>query len=284
MNYEEFVCAMEESTRKKLSLSETVERKGITKNNGVIEQGLIVRRTGENVAPIIYLEGFYEKYQLGATLDSLSDILIRKSRETPAIPERSYGDIMDFSKIRGQIIYKLVNAEKNEHLLKEIPYLPMMDFAVIFYWLISVGESERGTVLIRNSHMEHWKLPISVLYQCAMENTYRLCPPVFAPLSEYVMEMNEEDLLYLLSNDTGVNGAAALLYPEMLHKIYEKLGCGYYLLPSSVHEFLVVPEEDRICPENLGNVVREVNATQIKEEEFLSDHIYHFDGDHITKM
>lgn len=284
MNYEEFVCAMEESTRKKLSLSETVERKEITKNNGIVEQGLIIRRIGENIAPIIYLEGFYEKYQLGVTVDSLAEILIRKSREAPVISKRNYGDILDFSKISGQIIYKLVNAEKNEELLKEIPYLPMMDLAVIFYWLVSVGDAERGTVLIRNSHMEHWKLPISALYQCAMENTYRLCPPVFASLSEYVAEVSVGDPLYLLSNDTGVNGAAVLLYPNMTKEIYEKLGCRYYLLPSSVHEFLAVPEQGIICPEDLKKVVREVNATQVKEEEFLSDHIYYFDGDHITKM
>lgn len=284
MNYEEFICAMEECTQKKLSLSETVERKEMHKNNGVIEQGLMIRRMGEAVAPIVYMEGFYEKYLLGVTVDSLSDFLIQKSREMPEISANCCKDIMDFSKIRHQIIYKLVNAEKNEALLKEVPHLPMLDFAILFYWVVEVNGEESGMVLIRNAHMDYWKLPISVLYQCASENTCRLCPPVFGSLSDYVEAIPEGDPLYLLSNDTGTNGASVLLYHGILKKIEQELGCSYYLLPSSVHEFLVVPEGDGIYPENLRKTVYEVNRTEIRPEEFLSDSIYYFDGDNITRM
>lgn len=284
MNYEEFICAMEESTQKKLSLSETVERKEMHKNNGVTEQGLMIRREGEKIAPIVYMEGFYEKYLLGATVDSLSDFLIRKSREMPEIPAECYEDILDFAKIREQVIYKLVNAEKNKELLKEVPHLPMMDLAILFYWLVPVNEEEKGMVLIRNAHMDYWKLPLSVLYQCASENTCRLCPPVFGALSDFIETIQEGDPLYLLSNDTGSNGASVLLYPKILKKIWQELGGSYYLLPSSVHEFLIVPEGELIDPEQLRKTVYEVNRTEIREEEFLSDGIYYFDGDNITSM
>ena len=81
-----------------------------------------------------------------------------------------------------------------------------------------------------------------------------------------------------------MNGAAVLLYPEMPKLIYETLGGNYYLLPSSVHEFLVVPEERGIKPEELKKIVREVNETQLEREDFLSDEIYYFDGEIITKM
>ncbi len=284
MNYEEFICAMEESTQKKLSLSETVERKEMHKNNGVTEQGLMIRREGEKIAPIVYMEGFYEKYLLGATVDSLSDFLIRKSREMPEIPAECYEDILDFAKIREKIVYKLVNAEKNRELLKEVPHLPMMDLAILFYWLVPVNEEEKGMVLIRNAHMDYWKLPLSVLYQCASENTCRLCPPVFGSLSDFVETIQEGDPLYLLSNDTGSNGASVLLYPGILKKIWQELGGAYYLLPSSVHEFLIVPEGELVDPEQLKKTVYEVNRTEIREEEFLSDGIYYFDGDNITSM
>lgn len=284
MNYEQFICAMEESTQKKLSLSETVERKEMHKNNGVTEQGLMIRREGEKIAPIVYMEGFYEKYLLGATVDSLSDFLIRKSREMPEIPAECYEDILDFAKIREKIVYKLVNAEKNRELLKEVPHLPMMDLAILFYWLVPVNEEEKGMVLIRNAHMDYWKLPLSVLYQCASENTCRLCPPVFGSLSDFVETIQEGDPLYLLSNDTGSNGASVLLYPGILKKIWQELGGAYYLLPSSVHEFLIVPEGELVDPEQLKKTVYEVNRTEIREEEFLSDGIYYFDGDNITSM
>lgn len=284
MNYEEFVCAMVECTRKKLLDSESVERKEIRKNNGVTELGILIRKRDQNIAPIVYMEGFYEKYQLGVTLDSLSDFLLRKTRETPSIPTDQYQNMLEFSKVCHQIVYKIINAEKNTDLLKEVPHLPILDFAIVFYWMVPVNEEETGAVLIRNTHMEQWKLPISVLYEYAKENTERLCPPIFGSLSEMIEEIPAEVLLYILSNEQGVYGAAAILYPELPQKIYEKLGGNYYLLPSSVHEFLIIPEEEGETPEQLKAIVREVNRTEIREEEFLSDHIYYFNGDNITKM
>ena len=142
--------------------------------------------------------------------------------------------------------------------------------------------------MIKNVHMNLWKLPISVLYQCAKENTPRLLPYKFAPLDEYVKELAgefiEESPLYILSNQMGLNGAVSLLYPKMPEIIYRRIKSAYYLLPSSIHEFLIVPKSEYICQENLRRIVKEVNSTQIGPEELLSDHIYYFDGEIITKM
>ncbi|MBQ8857968.1 MAG: hypothetical protein IJ024_07490 [Lachnospiraceae bacterium] len=288
MNYEQFICAMLECTKKKLSATEIVEKQEILKNNGVVSVGLAIRRLDRNVAPIIYLEEFYQKYLLGAEIENLCEFLVEKSRSASTAPVCNYEEIMDFRKIHKQVVYKLINAKRNEKLLREVPNLPILDFAIVFYWMVRMGDLECGSVLIRNSHMNLWKLPISVLYQCAKENTPRLCPYVFRPLTEYMEEMAgemmEESPLYILSNQMGIHGASAILYPGMPGKIYEKLQRKFYLLPSSIHEFLIVPENDFLIPENLRSMVKEVNETQIKEEELLSDHIYYFNGDIVTKM
>lgn len=288
MNYEQFVCAILECTQKKLSECELVEKQEVQKNNGVIAVGVTIRKKESQIAPVIYMEEFYNQYLMGISIDSLSDILIARSRKVPFLPEGNYEDIQNFEKIKNQIVYKLINVDKNRKLLQEVPHLPILDFAIVFYWMIPLGKSECGSVLIRNTHMNLWKLPISVLYQCAKKNTPRLLPYIFAPLSEYVEELAgeliEESPLYILSNQMGLNGAVSLLYPGMPEKIYKRIGKSYYLLPSSVHEFLIVPKAELIEPENLLQIVREVNATQIREEELLSDHIYYFDGDIITKM
>lgn len=288
MNYEQFICAMMECTKKKLSETEILEKQEILKNNGVVSVGLAIRRLDKNVAPIIYLEEFYQKYLLGAEIETLCAFLVEKSRNAQAAPVCNYEEIMDFRKIRKQVVYKLINAKKNEKFLREVPNLPILDFAIVFYWMIPMGDFEYGSVLIRNTHMNLWKLPISVLYQCAKENTPRLCPYVFRSLTEYmeemVGEMIEDSPLYILSNRMGINGASVILYPGMPGKIYERLQRKFYLLPSSIHEFLVVPENDFLRPENLRNMVKEVNETHIREEELLSDHIYYFNGNIVTKM
>ena len=288
MNYEQFICAMMECTKKKLSETEIVEKQEVLKNNGVISVGLVIRKNSENTAPIIYLEEFYKKYLLGAEIELLCEILVQKSRNAPLPPVWDYEEMLDFRKIHNQIVYKLINAKKNEKLLQKVPSLPILDFAIVFYWMIPAGESESGSVLIRNEHMNLWKIPISLLYQCAKENTPRLCPYIFRSLNEYMEEMTGEILegspLYILSNQIGIHGASAILYPGMPGRIYENLKRNYYLLPSSIHEFLIVPENRFIRPENLQSMLKEVNETQIKAEELLSDHIYYFDGNIITKM
>lgn len=288
MNYEQFICAMLECTKNKLSESEQVEKQEVLKNNGVTSIGLAIRKTDENVAPIIYLEEFYKKYLLGKTVEALSDLLIEKSRSAPSAPIWNYEAIMDFRAIRSRIVYKLINAKKNEKMLQEVPNLPMLDFAIVFYLMIPAGESENCSVLIRNAHMNLWKLPISVLYQCAKENTQRLCPAIFLPLAEFIEDLAGETVekspVFVLSNEMGMNGAAAILYPGMPGRIYDILKRNYYLLPASIHEFLVVPEDDAVRPEDLMSMVKEVNETQIRKEELLSNHIYYFDGNIITKM
>ncbi len=288
MNYEQFICAMLECTNKKLPENVWAERQEILKNNGVMAVGLAIRRRGESVAPLIYLEEFYKKYLLGVSVEELAESLIRYSENAPSAPEWDYHCILDFQKIKNRIVYKLIHAQKNERLLKEVPHLPVLDFAIIFYLMIPANTSECCSVLIKNEHRNLWKLPISVLYHYAKGNTPRLCPYQLCALNDFAKEEGLEELeespFYVLTNEKGINGAAAILYPGMPGKIYEKLGGNYYLLPSTVHEFLIVPDLEEISPQHLLTMLREINETQVTKEEVLSDHIYYFDGNIITKM
>ena len=288
MNYEEFVLFMLECVRGRLPETMVVEKQEILKNNGVKAVGLAIRKEGALAAPIIYLEEYYKKYCIGASVETLAEHLIRRSDHTPPVPKWDYENILEFQKVRPHVNYKLINAERNQDLLKKVPNLPLLDFAIVFYVVIPVNETENCSVLIQNVHMNYWKLPISVLYQCAKENTEKLCPYVFQPLSEYVENYTGEYIpkseLYILSNEMGLNGASVILYPNMPKIIYEEIGGSYFLLPSSIHEFLVIRSECGNCAESLKEIVRDVNEHHIAPEEYLSDSIYYFDGNIITKM
>ena len=121
------------------------------------------------------------------------------------------------------MIYKLINARRNQALLKKVPNLPLLDFAIVFYVMIPVNETENCSVLIQNVHMNYWKLPISVLYECAKENTEKLCPYVFRPLSEYVENYTGEYIpgseFYILSNEMGLNDIP-IYAGENRHKLH----------------------------------------------------------------
>lgn len=288
MNYKQFIDAMLECIKNKLPGTDIAEVQEVQKNNGVNLMGLVIRKSESGIAPVIYLEEFYKRYRAGWSIEKLSNMLIERSTNIPGMPKWNFEEFKDFSKIQDKIVYKLINAKANEAFLKEVPHLPLLDFAIVFSMLFQVSEDETGAILVKNSHMDLWECPISILYECAKRNTPILCPAVLCLLSDLMESFGEyfhkEIGVYILTNRSGNNGAAALLYPNMPEKIYEKLGQNYFLLPSSVHEFLIVPEVNGMLSEELRSIVREVNATQLEREEFLSDEVYYFNGDIITKI
>ena len=288
MNYEQFICAMLECTRNKLFETEVVERQEVLKNNGIVMVGLSIRNLEKNAAPVIYLDEYYNAYLKGRPLEDLSECLVEKSRKTPELPQWERDMLLDFSMLKDKIVYKLVNAQENKKLLKEAPNLPLLDFAIVFYLHLPISEAESGTILIRNEHLKLWNCPISRLYEYAKKNTPRICPPMLCPLTaliEAAGEVWEEECpILVLTNETGVYGATDILYQEIPQLIYQEVGGNYYLLPSSIHEFLIVPEREDAVPGELRAIVREVNRTEIAKEEFLSDQIYYFNGEIITKM
>lgn len=289
MNYEQFVQELFDCTKRRLPFDGKVEKHEVVKNNGVAWIGLSVRKHDEAIAPIIYLDGYYERYCKGEKIEKLSEDILLQTDQAPQPPEWDYRSILNFEKIKDRIIYRLVSRERNEKLLKEVPHLFMLDLAIVFYVTVPSKEMEDCAVLIRNSHKELWGTSVEELYEAAKENTPRLYPYVLRTMEEQLEKMGcgefEEMLpLWILTNLSGVGGASVILYPKMPKKIYEKLGCGYYLLPSSIHEFLIVPDNAGGPQKNLPMIVREVNATQVAAQDVLSDSVYHFDGKDITKM
>lgn len=288
MNYEKFVQEMITCMKGQLSAEEQLEKHNVLKNNGVVFTGISVRRPEECIAPIIYLDRYYERYRSGEKVEDLSKEILVQKKYAPTPPNWNYRAILDFEEIKKYIIFRLIHRERNAKLLQDIPYLPVFDLAIVFYIVIPNSGDDDCSILIRNSHMNLWKVPISVLYEIARRNTPCYYPYVFRPLGDYIQNKSCEDFfespLWILTNVTGIYGASTILYPKMPKRLYEKLGCSYYLLPSSIHEFLVVPEGAGIYSENLRNIVCEVNETQIEEEEVLADNVYYFDGKNITKM
>lgn len=288
MNYEQFIECLLNCVKHRQNETVIVEKQEVLKNNGVIATGITIRKEEESAAPIIYLDGYFKKYCMGESIENLADQLLEYADQVPQMPLGNYEDILFFEKIKHMVVYKLVNTKKNKKMLRDVPNLPTLDFSLIFYLMIPVNESESCSVLIKNAHMNYWKLPISYLYENARENTKRLCPYVLKPLTEFVSQYLNGDVpespLLVLSNESGVNGAAAIIYPEVPQRIYEYVGKNYYLLPSSVHELLIVPDDGEVDSLSLREIVREVNQTHIEAEEYLSDDIYYFDGEIITKM
>ena len=82
--------------------------------------------------------------------------------------------------------------------------------------------------------------------------------------------------MMVLSNQKNFFGASVILYSEQLRKVSEELGQDLYILPSSVHEVILLPEAGQ-DPDALRATVKRVNETEVRREEVLTDSVYRYD-------
>lgn len=93
------------------------------------------------------------------------------------------------------------------------------------------------------------------------------------------MDKHKSEEMYVLTNTKGINGASCLLYPEVLKQVAEMLNANFYILPSSIHEVILVVDNGSMNKSSLNEMVYEVNRTQVAEDEVLSDQVYYYDKD-----
>lgn len=273
----------------------------VTKNNGVCLHGVMITRKGSNVSPAVYIDELYKDYEEGRPFgDIVYDILCTYQRHAREI-NMDMEFFTRFERAKERILYKLIHRESNRKLLKEIPYLEWNDLALVFYYSFEDERFGKAAILIRNSHLTMWGIDLNVLYEKAKENMLRLRPEEVMPIKQLIQEFitqnteqnrDENDIelpedfgevletgsvMYMLSNRDRMFGAAALLYSEALKKLTQKLNRNLIILPSSVHEVLLVPDDGVTRKEFYKDMVKEVNDTQVEPEERLSYNVYYYD-------
>lgn len=294
--YEDFLFSVKQEAMAYLGEDYQIELKHVLKNNGVILDGLLIRKYNQSVSPSIYLNQYYEQYNEGRDfLEILEEILGTYEASQEESIQIGLNLKYEFEQMKSIITYRLINYEKNKHLLKKIPHLRFFDLAVTFHCIIRNDEDGIGTVRITEEHQQNWEVSVDELFKLASENTRRLFPAVIRPMEDIVFDLMgqnhlEEEFefhphnsnMYVLTNAKGINGATSLLYQGVLEEFARKLDCDFYILPSSIHEVILVPQvknetmDFMNARQRLEEMVREINETQVAVEEVLSDTVYEY--------
>jgi hypothetical protein len=208
-----------------------------------------------------------------------------------------------FEQMKPYIFFRLVSFERNRKLLSDIPHISYLDLAVTFHCLVRNDEEGIGTIRITNEHMKLWDVTLEELKTLAVQNTEELFPASIKSmeevlagiLSEGVLDSSEENItedlslhllpniknntqpkMYILTNQKGINGASCLLYENVIRQFAQKINSDLYILPSSIHEIILIPKDLSMNKETFTKMVEDVNRTQVAAEEVLSDHVYHY--------
>lgn len=282
MTYYQFIHEVEVKVKEGVRENVTVCIHSTVKNNGTPRHGLTIAETGINIFPTIYLEEYYQQFQAGSSVESIAGDILKLYKEVRFQHSFESDSIKDYERVKGKIVYHLINREANKELLKEVPYKEYLDLAVVFYVLLEVNANGMASMMIRDEHLKMWNVTEEEIYGKACENTRRLLPYEFKTMKALLEELldveetGEEDVMYVLSNRIRSYGAAVILYENRLAGVGEYLGEDYYVLPSSVHEVIIVPESAAPDQDELSRLVSEINTTQVDAEEVLSNHAYYY--------
>lgn len=293
--YDAFCVELISAVKEHFAQDATIEVHKIKKNNSIVLDGLNIMISGENVSPNFYLQHFFEAYQAGNSIEQLA-IEIAESYFF-ALENREKMDFdLSYLFCESRIIFRLVSFELNKELAQEIPHIPFLDMMITFHALLRQDENGIGTVRITNTLMKQWGIDAKKLFELARENTQRLFPSkicgMFSMMADILMESapdspQQEALMellerqdynepYVVTNTAGINGAAVILYQDVLESVARELGGDFYILPSSIHEVLAVPAQSAVSRNDLYEMVHDVNGSCVAKDEILSESIYKY--------
>ncbi len=289
MDIKEYSGNMKKAVEIKLGEGYEVEEALIGKNNGVQLDALVIRVPDMNIAPTIYLKSYYDCYLDGESIQEGAERLVSDYHKS--LPEEGF-DVSfyeDYDLVKKGLSYKLISEERNRDLLENVPHVPFLDLAIVFYYAFEKSGLPDGSILIRNKHMEMWNVDTETLMTDARENAPKALPGVCRDIWSVLKRIypgNPEELpcdneaeppMYVLSNSRMINGAAVMLYPDLLRNLSEKLDSNLYIIPSSVHEVIVFGQNMADDEKSLRDMIRSVNETQLEPQDVLSDSLYFYD-------
>ncbi len=248
---------------------------------------------GGSISPTIYISDMYKEYlrigDLQETMQNAAEAMDKAFQQTVLPP-------LDLQAAKDNIIFQLVNTIQNEDMLQKMPHREFQDLSIIYRWVVSMDEKGFSSTMINNNLAKELGMGEEQLFKAAAENTRRILPPTVKSMNEVMREMfiadgmppsmadlmigemEPEQTMWVISNECKISGAASMLYEDKLHKLAEKVGSDLYVMPSSVHEVIAV-SVNMGEPEQLAQMVAEINMDQVELGERLSNQVYHYDKD-----
>lgn len=256
--------------------------------NNITRKGLVISEKDNPVSISVYFEQWYQEYLGGRPLSSISRDIVELTVERE-FPDISTLPFKDYEKMKEKLRVRLVGREQNEAYLEEGPYQAHPMGAVILY--AEFGKNKEGEMMglhVTYQNLRDWNVPVQKVFETALENSQREEGVRFRSMAQELSSIlgtecpeedpNNKDGFYVLSNQSRNHGAAVLLYPGVLEELHKKMEGDYYILPSSVHEVLILSKEIHFTPAELRKMVVDINREQVEPEDRLGNDVYEFQG------
>ena len=300
MNRKEFYEYVKDNVKEYLPESykdAEIKLQEVEKNNGLKLTGITIPNGDQRIVPTIYLDSLYQEYINGKDVDScvgdVADMRIEAQGKAEFL-DMGVPDIFDYEKMKDKLQMRICDKEWNTDLLADKVVTEHGDFAA--YYAVNLEENREGisSIPVTVSLMNEWGVSVEQIQADAMMAD-RNRGVVLMNMNEIIKSMifgeEPENLLnekldietmrepmFCLTNAQKMNGASLLLQEDIRKQIGECLGSDYFVLPSSIHEVLILPDNGLFEVPELNAMVKEVNETQVERQEQLSDKVQFCDG------
>ena len=299
MNYEDF--KKEVMANMKAYLSEEykdydMKFQMIKKGSGGEYEALMVgpKDRKMSVIPALNITEAFRKYEIGVPFDEVMEKLA-DIRMNASLPNFNKEDMFDYEKIKDRILPRLINTAANQEYLADKPHRDIEDLSLVYAVRISEDDQGFSEAVITNDLANMWEVSDQELHDKAMENIAER-PPVFQNIESVLFgdrenleieDVEPEDYnmpFFILTNEQKTKGAVMAVNPKTMDRIAAKFG-DVYVIPSSVDETLIVPKSAVDDVQELAKIVRQVNDSEVRPEDQLSNNVYEYDSEtHTLKI
>lgn len=290
MDYREFVEQVSEDLQEKLSETyqgASVTTRQVDKLQGESYYGISVQPEDSNLGITLNLQGVYEKFQHGfpydEALDGIAHIVEDSFSNRPNV---RLSELMDYASMKEKLMVQVVPTKGNEEMLASIPHKEQEDMSLIYRFVIDSNEQGVASTLITNQILREYGVSPEQLHADAMIQApehfpakIRSMQEIFAEMMGMEPEMMPDEVgMFVATCNDGFQGAGCIFYPEFMDQAADKLQGDFFILPSSLHEVILLPDNGQMDYQELENMVQEINATEVQPQDRLSDSVYHYDA------
>ncbi len=262
-------------------------------------EALTIMKEDSNIGMNFNISKAFAAYEDGADYGELvnqaSDAITKGIAEMPVV---DVNQLMNYEVMKEKLSIEVVSAETNADLLKNVPHENIEDMAAVYRFVLSSDSDGRSSILVTNEMLDKMGVTREQLKADALANAPEIRPVVIQGMNEVMMEMMgpdafeamgmpelPEEAMYVASVPDKTSGAGVLAYQDFMDQAADRIGGDFFVLPSSIHEILLVPDDGLKTADELRAMVQEVNATQVSPEDKLTDSVYHYDSkDHVFEL
>lgn len=243
--------------------------------------------------PNINLDAYYRSYQNGA-LD-MEGVIKGITGQLQDDPQFETEWLKDYSRVKDQLYIRVSDAKENESLLSKVPHREVDGLAVTYHIAFETPDGKSASVPVNTNMMKMYGITEEQLHADALASSQNLYPATFVSLAEMMGNMMgvdadtirptmDEPQLMVLTNEMAFQGAGALFYPGQMDEIAARIGSDYFVLPSSIHEVLLLPDDGTVEADVLNFMIQDINMSTVAPEERLANEAYHYDAkDHVLE-